>query len=69
MSRRACMYMMCINTHVHAFTKRRERKRHPYTCKPGTLEALEPVFNERVVDEEGETAATVGTGAAWRGAP
>ena len=30
------------------------RKRHPYTCKLSTLEALEPVFNEQMAEEEGE---------------
>lgn len=34
------------------------RKRHPYTCKLSTLEALEPVFNEQMAEEEGEPAGS-----------
>lgn len=42
---------MCINTREHE----RNGEKHPYTCKPATVEALEPVFNERLAEEEGET--------------
>lgn len=48
---------VCKHAHAHAPVEGREREVHPYMCKPGTLETLEPVFNERVAEEEGETAA------------